>query len=261
MLIDFHCHMLPGIDDGSRNLEQSVAMARIAAEDGIAVTVLTPHHLNGVYVNTADEVREAVRDLREHLRNRGLELKLLPGSELHLVPELPAALKDGSALTVADKGKQALVELPVHTVPVGSRRILSEIMDLGIQPVIAHPERNTRLRQNPEILGEWVNMGCLGQVTAQSCTGRFGEEIRQASREMIGRGLIHIMASDAHRDRRRIPELSAGRAQVCEWFGPAVARVLTENVPGMIIQGRPVNTELVYQALPVRAGERGGWWF
>lgn len=260
MRIDFHSHLLPGIDDGAKSLEQAVAMAEIAVADGISVSVLTPHHLNGVYRNFADGVREQVHYLQEHLKARAIGLTLLPGSELHLVPELPQQLAEGRALTVADRGRAALVELPVHTVPVGTVQVLGEILEQGIQPVIAHPERNSALRQDAGLLEEWVEMGCLGQVTGQSCTGQFGPAVRDASREMISRGLIHVMASDAHRDRRRVPALSGGVKQVTEWFGPVVARLLTETYPGMLIRGRPVNPALLTQALEDRPPRRSWLW-
>ena len=97
MLTDLHCHMLPEIDDGSRNVAQSIEMARIAVADGVGTTILTPHHLNGVYANRAEQIRNAVGELRARLREAEVELDLLPGSELHLVPELPDELADGRA--------------------------------------------------------------------------------------------------------------------------------------------------------------------
>lgn len=249
--------MLPGIDDGSKNMAQSLAMARIAVDDGIKVSVMTPHHLNGVYSNAAIEVHEAVSELRQALFEAGIGLKILPGSELHLVPELPAELAAGRAMTIANLGKAALVELPVHTVPMGSEFILEDIMAQGLLPVIAHPERNSQLRQNPDMLAEWVSMGCLGQVTAQSCTGQFGPQVRQSAEQMVRRGLIHIVASDAHRDRRRIPEISAGRARIAEWTNEATARLLGETYPENLVNGETPDTQLLAEVLP---RQRKGWW-
>lgn len=260
--VDLHCHMLPGIDDGSKSLDQSIAMAEMAVADGIGTMVLTPHHLNGIYINFSDFIRDQVDNLRRELRIRGIELELLPGSELHLVPELPEQLAAGRALTIADRGRAALVELPVHTVPVGSTQVLGQLLDMGIQPVIAHPERNSGLRRHPEQLTEWVDMGCLAQVTAQSCTGRFGREVRRAAREMIQSGVIHIMASDAHRDKRRIPELSMGHNQVSKWVGPAAARLMTETCPGRLACGGNVNSGVMQRMVMDRPGK--GWlrkWF
>ena len=156
MLTDLHCHMLPGIDDGSREMEQSLAMARIAVADGISTTVVTPHHLNGVYSNPAQRIRSGIEQLNEALQKAGIGLNILPGRELHLTPELPAELDRGTALTIANQGKAALVELPVHTVPMGAEHLLEQLLAMGLTPVIAHPERNSELRRTPQRLGEWV---------------------------------------------------------------------------------------------------------
>ncbi|AKS42618.1 tyrosine-protein phosphatase [Wenzhouxiangella marina] len=257
MYADLHCHILPGIDDGSKDLEQSLAMARLAVEDGIRTVVVTPHHLNGVYANPAVEVARALRELREALIAEGIPLKLLPGSELHLVPELPAELAAGRALTLADRGQAALVELPVHTVPMGSEHLLEQIIAQGLQPIIAHPERNSELRQHPEILEEWVSMGCLAQVTAQSCTGQFGPQIRDAARQMVQRGLVHVVASDAHRDRRRIPHLSEAQRQIAQWTNQTVADLIAIDFPHRLIAGRRPDTEALTDALPP---PRKRWW-
>jgi protein-tyrosine phosphatase len=259
-MADLHSHLLPGVDDGAKDLEQALNMARQAVADGIAVSILTPHHLNGVYRNGAPEVRESCAAFRAALQERGIRLEVHPGAECHLVPELPPALAAGHAMTLADRGKAVLVELPVHTVPRGATEILEEIIGLGLQPVIAHPERNTRLAGDPGQLAEWVDMGCLGQVTAQSCTGRFGSGVRAAARDMVRRGLIHFVASDAHRDHRRIPELSPGRMAIEGWTCREVGELLAEIFPRAIVEGRPVETDRLTESL---ASQRRNWrdWF
>ena len=257
MFVDLHCHMLPAIDDGSKSLEQSLAMARLAVKDEIRVAVMTPHHLNGVYSNRSSNVLAAVAALREALIAHGIGLKILPGSELHLVPELPDELAAGHALTLANQNRAVLVELPVHTVPMGSEYILEQIICQGLTPIIAHPERNSQLRRDPEILAEWIAMGCLGQITAQSCTGQFGPQVQASAQHMISRGLIHVMASDAHRDRRRIPQLSKGRAQLVQWTNERTAELLTEIFPQALIAGREPDVQQLSETLPPR---RRGWW-
>jgi protein-tyrosine phosphatase len=257
MYADLHCHLLPGIDDGAKDLEQSLAMARIAVEDGIRTVVVTPHHLNGVYANPASEVLDAVASLREALLAEGIPLKILPGTELHLVPELPEELSAGRALTVANQKKAVLVELPVHTVPYGAEHLLEQLLAMGLQPIIAHPERNSQLRANPDMLEEWVGIGCLGQITAQSCTGQFGPQVQESAREMIHQGLIHVVASDAHRDRRRIPKLSEAQAQIERWTNSALAQLICIDFPNQLIEGETPNVNRLLEALPP---PRNQWW-
>jgi protein-tyrosine phosphatase len=258
MLTDLHCHILPAIDDGSKSLEQSLAMARIAVEDGITTTVVTPHHMNGVYNNPAEQVREAVRALKQALFSEGIQLELLPGSELHLVPELPDQVHRGEALTIADRGHAVLVELPVHTVPMGAENILDHLLSMGLTPVIAHPERNSELRRDPDRLARWVQMGCLGQVTAQSCTGNFGDAIRDAARTMVRQGSIHVVASDAHRDARRVPQITIARKPIVQWAGEDAARLLIDAFPTRLGQGEIPDVGLLLDVLPARV--RKPWW-
>ena len=260
MTTDIHCHILPGIDDGAKTLEQSLAMARIAVDDGIATIFATPHHFNGVYRNPAAAVRDAVADLQQALHAEQIDLRLLPASEHHLVPELVGALADGTALTMGDFGRAVLVELPVHTIPLGSEDLLEQIMAQGLVPIIAHPERNSMLARNPERLATWVGMGCLAQVTGQSCTGRFGPAVQAAAKKMITRGLIHFLASDAHRDRRRIPQLQPGREQVAAWTSPQLAALIGVEFPAMLARGEVPDAEDLEDVLAESQPRRRSWW-
>lgn len=255
-MVDIHAHLLPQVDDGSRGIDQTLSMARLAVAGGIAALVATPHHLNGVYRNPASDIRRHCFVLGRKLVKEGIDLTVLPGSECHLVPELPAALAQGTAMTVADRGRAVLVELPVHHVPRGASDILDEIRSLGLQPIIAHPERNTQLARDPAMLREWVEDGVLAQVTAQSCVGKFGPQARAAAREMVQRGLIHFIASDAHRDQRRIPELTSGRAVIEEWTCPEVGELLSESFPRALVVGGTIETSRLSHALVL---PRRGW--
>lgn len=255
-MVDIHGHWLPGVDDGAKNLAMSLAMARMAVADGVSTVLATPHHLNGVYRTEAATVRTEVAALGEEFERAGIELDVLPGAECHLVPELPGELADGRAMTVADRRQAVLVELPVHTIPIGATTILEEIMSLGLTPVIVHPERNSELARHPDRLAEWVAMGCLAQVTARSCLGKFGDRPRAAAREMVTRGLIHFVASDTHRDRRRIPDMAAGRAVIEKWTNAQVGQLLAETLPRALVMGREMDTEALHSAL---ARPRPGW--
>lgn len=249
-MIDLHAHYLPGIDDGPKTLEDSLEMARLAVADGIRAVTVTPHHLNGRYMTEAATIRVEVDKLRRTLEEHGIPLMLYPGSEIHLTPELPAALADGSAMTVADRGRAVLVEPPVNSLPLGAEAILSECLVQGITPIIAHPERCRPLQSNHSPLRRWVEMGCLVQVTAQSCSGHFGRRPRQAARAMLEAGLVHLLASDGHRPYGRIPCLSGGRAEVAAWAGEAVAVYLTETVPKALLAGETPDIQSLKASLP-----------
>jgi len=255
-LIDTHCHLLPAIDDGARSMNMALAMAAGAAECGIREIMCTPHHLNGVFTNLRDDILTQIVYLQEQIIAAGLELSLHPGAELHLVPELPQQLLEGSALTYADRGCAALVELPKSTVPQGTDLLLEQILYQGITPVIAHPERNRELLRQPERVGEWVQWGCALQLTAQSCSGAFGKPLQQVCRYWCQRGWVHLVASDAHRPQGRSPDtLAAAYPTLVYWLGADSARLLTHDNPQRLLAG-----EALQAAPKVIQSARRSWW-
>jgi protein-tyrosine phosphatase len=259
MLIDCHCHLLPGIDDGSHSHEMTLEMARAAVAAGVDAVVCTPHHCNGVYSNPAPRIRDAVAETAERLAEAGLPLRLYSGSELHLVPELPGRLLDGSAMTYNDCGRAALVELPKRTVPLGTPTLLEQLIYQGIRPVIAHPERNAELAVHPERLGEWVGMGCAAQLTAQSCSGALGQRLQSLCRYWLDQGWVHLIASDAHRPSGRSPDtLTIGRETIATWLGREAATVLTVTNPQRLLSGDAL-VDLPPQTRQERPSRFSGW--
>lgn len=236
-MIDCHNHTLPGIDDGADDAEMALEMARCAVKHGIHTIVCTPHHLNGVFSNDRAAVLAHVATLRNQLADAGIPLAVLPGSELHLVPDLPERILEGDALTYADHGRAALVELPKHTVPTGTETILGRLLYQKITPVIAHPERNSELIRDPARLAEWVGWGCKVQLTAQSCSGDFGKRIQSQCRRWCEQGHVHLIASDAHRPYGRAPILTEGIAALREWLSEPAVEVLSITNPRKLTEG------------------------
>lgn len=255
-MIDCHCHILPGIDDGARDMEHALAMARKAVASGITDIIATPHHLNGVYLNPRKSILKAVAILRSRLAEEGVPLNIYPGSELHLAPELLGELEQGEAMTYADLGKAVLVEFPSHTIPTGSEQILENLLYRGLTPVVAHPERNSTLCKDRERVGEWVAQGCKLQLTTQSCAGDFGRSIQAISRYWCERGWVHLIASDAHRTERRAPDMRAGAAKIEQWLGAEAARLMSVDNPKRLKNGE----DLVSVAPAKRRQEKMRFW-
>lgn len=256
-MIDVHCHLLPALDDGAPDLPSALAMAQQASAAGVTAILCTVHHLNGVYDNPRGDILAALATFQGHLDTLDIPLTLYPGAELHLVPELPAQLEDGLALTCNDQHQAALVELPKQDLPLGAEAILEDILYAGITPIIAHPERNQVLLRHPERLADWVQWGCKVQLTAQSCTGEFGPLRQQVSRQWLTQGLVHLVASDAHRPRGRSPaSLARGQRQLTDWLGVEAAALLTAENPRRLLEGAPL------QSLPAPLGTpaRRPWW-
>lgn len=200
-LVDLHCHILPGIDDGTPSLEDAIKLATTAVADGVGYVLATPHHLDRHYTNHAVTVRKAVQALQAELIRREIQLQLFPSQEIHVTGQLMEKLDDVLGMDVA--GKYLLLELPHGMVPNYLSQIVFQLLCRGITPVIAHPERNDQILANPQILADLVKQGALAQVTATSLVGGFGRQVQQMAKELVVCGLVQVVGSDAHASKNR----------------------------------------------------------
>ena len=240
-MIDLHCHYLPGIDDGAQTLEESLALARAAVADGITHAVMTPHVHVGVFENRAQGIEQAVARLRDALTQHAIPLQISAGGEVRIGPELIELLAAGSLpfLGVFKQQPVLLLELPHGQVPVGADRFTAWLRKQGVLPLIAHPERNKDVMRNLAKLDPFIEQGCLLQVTAGSLVGSFGEVAQRRARELLDRGDIFALATDAHNLQNRPPMLTAARAFVAADAGDAVADTLTQRNPLAVLVAAP----------------------
>lgn len=196
--LDTHCHILPGIDDGSEDLENSLAMARAAVKAGFQRVIATPHYETYCFENTQEVVLAQVAAFQAALKREGIPLVVLPGTEVMLGPEIPALLAKGRLMTLMDEGKQLLVELPLHSFPLWAEAVLYEIQLQGIQTVLAHPERYDWLSSDLEWLYEYKEKGGLVQANLGSLIGKYGGCAEKKARRMIQENLVDFWGSDAH---------------------------------------------------------------
>ncbi|MGG0449213.1 CpsB/CapC family capsule biosynthesis tyrosine phosphatase [Priestia megaterium] len=197
-MIDIHCHILPGIDDGAQVLEDSLDMARQAVSEGIHTLIATPHHKNGKYINEKQTIIQQVDQLNMELQKQRIPLTILPGQESRIYGELVEDYTRGKVLTLNDNHKYVFIEFPSNQVPRYAEQLFFDVQSEGLTPIIVHPERNSKLLEDPNLLYNFVNKGALTQVTASSVTGRFGKKVRKFSLDLISANLTHVIASDAH---------------------------------------------------------------
>lgn len=197
-MIDIHCHILPGVDDGARTLEDSIEMAKAAVAQGIHTIVATPHHRNNQFDNYREDILMRVDELNRILEEENIEVNILPGQETRIYGDLAEGLSAKEILPVNLDTPYILVELPTSTVPKYTNKLLYDLQVEGYTPVIVHPERNSELLSKPDKLYELVKSGVLTQVTAASLVGKFGKKIRNFSHEIVQSNLTHFIASDAH---------------------------------------------------------------
>lgn len=237
-MIDLHCHILPGLDDGARTLEESLSMTRRAVADGIQTIVATPHTLDGVHVNPVHKVSASVTRLREILAAHHMEIRLMQGADIHLCPRIMERIQKGDAGTINNTMKYILLELPVQIIPPGVKEEIFSLKMNGITPIITHPERHPAVHRDIRILYELVRMGALSQITAMSITGEFGEEVMHCAEMLLRHRLVHVIASDAHSPDSRPPVLSAAVDAAAEILGSyEEAEGLVSDIPEAIVRG------------------------
>jgi protein-tyrosine phosphatase len=239
-MVDIHSHILPEVDDGSHSLEESVTMCRTSAEDGIRVMVATPHTHDGLH-KTHDPrfLQQKVDELNNAL---GGKPKIVLGCELRFTHAVVQQICETRTAPTIAGGPYALVEFPHAVVPPGSEHPLFELMSNQITPIIAHPERNMMLLNEPERFYELVSIGVLGQLDTGSITGQFGKRVQQAARVMLENGLIHFIASDCHNTRNRLPGMSVAVSSTAEVTGEEYAQAISRDNPAAAVEGRPIPT-------------------
>lgn len=249
-MIDMHCHLLPGMDDGPETWDEALQMCRLAAADGIVSVVATPHALDGKYANSREEILKQVAKVNLSLQQEGIKLTVLPGADIFLTPDLWKLVAQGQVMTLNDAGKYILLELPTYHIPDEFLDHIFQLKVHGLTPVISHPERNFQVQKNLTLAGQMTSLGALLQITAMSVLGGFGEAARACSFSLLKLGLVHFMATDAHSVHQRPPILSAGRAEVVRLFGEEAAEMMVWGNPRAVLAGKEVACCLPAPARP-----------
>lgn len=238
-MIDIHSHILPGIDDGAKDINDSLALARGAVDEGIRTIIATPHHQNGHYANKKDDILEKVAELNTALRQESVPLTVLPGQETRIYGEILDDYQKGEILTLNNGGKYLFVELPSDHVPMYAEQLLFEIQLEGLVPIIVHPERNRGFIERPELLFQLVKKGALTQVTGASLAGFFGKKIKKFSLQMVEANLTHFVASDAHNMINRSFKMTEAFAVLDNEFGDDTVYMFKENA-ALLVEGQNV---------------------
>lgn len=233
-MVDIHCHILPNVDDGARSWETTEQMCAIAAKDGVDHIVATPHaspryaYDRGTLTALLDQLKAKV----------GGKMKFSLGCDFHLSYENLEALFVKPEQFVIGETKYLLIELNDFSVPPNYPQMLFRMKsELGVTPILTHPERHPLLQAQPEQVQRWVDAGCLVQVTANSLTGHWGKKAKGAAMWLLKRRLIHVIATDAHDTRHRPPVLSEAREVAAKELGSAEASRLVKENPRAIVEG------------------------
>ncbi len=239
-MIDIHCHLLPGIDDGPPDMEAALELARQALADGVTHAVVTPHIHHGRWENSITGIQQGVAQFRQALREAAIPLALGYAGEVRIGPEILSMLPAKQIPFLGSwEGKQVmLLEMPHSHILPGTDKIVAWLLKQNVLPMIAHPERNKDVMRKPEKLKPLIEMGCLFQVTAGSVAGQFGEAAQERAEELLEQGVVTVLASDAHHVGRRPVNLSVGRDAAARLIGAEAAKILVHDNPLKIVGGQ-----------------------
>ena len=243
-MIDFHNHVLPAVDDGSKSLEMSFNMLRHAAEQGITDVVNTVHFQHPkVEFNdiTHQRISDIINNLQGELKNHDIPIILHSGAEVFFLPNLLDLKSD--PLATFGHGKYMLIEFHTHHIPETQKQVLFDLKMNGVTPIIAHPERYRPVQENIALIYDWLNAGCLVQVDAGSVLGFLGKSAQQASEKIIKNNWCQILGSDAHNDIKRNFCLKDAYEIVQNWVGND-ARAMVFDHPRAVLEGQPISVDL-----------------
>lgn len=239
-MIDLHCHLLPGVDDGARTIEDSVEMARMAAATGTTTICATPHMLHPQFHVPGPVAKAKLAEVRAAIAAAGVPVEVVLAGEIHWSDEIEKGLASGELLPYCADRRYVLLELPMSHVPHAARDLVWRLQMAGIFPVLAHPERNADFERKPDLIHEYRAAGVPCQVTAMSLTGDFGRSARKISERWLAEGAIDIVASDGHSAMRRPPTLDEAARVVRKAGGATLEEWVTREVPRRILAGEPV---------------------
>jgi protein-tyrosine phosphatase len=255
-MIDIHCHVLPELDDGPADWATSLQMARMAVEAGTHTIIATPHQLGQYRQNVAAIVCSRVAELNQRLQANGIALHVLPGGDVRIEADLVAALQRGDALTLGNRQRHVLLELP-HELYFPMEPVLAQLHAIGLTGILSHPERNRGILAEPAHLDELIEAGCLMQVTAGSLLGAFGTASQRLAEEMIRRGQAHFVASDGHGTQSRRPRMRSAFDRIVQLVGTTTAQLLCSDNPRRVCEGQAVPID--HRAASTRPKRRFTW--
>lgn len=236
-MIDLHCHLLPGIDDGPATLDEALDLARAAVADGIRLSVLTAHVFPDRWPNTLPNLQVAIELYAAALDAAGIPLQLRLGGEVRLNPELIEMIADDLVPFIGelDGFRILLLEFPYAMIPTGADKMVAALMRRKVRPLIAHPERNKAVMSSPDHIRPFVDLGCWLQLTAGSLTGRFGAPAEETAWKLLDSGATCVMATDAHNLQNRPPLMREGHAAVSHRLGAERADLMARHLPAKIV--------------------------
>jgi len=242
-MIDMHCHIVPGIDDGAKDMEMSIEIAKLYSENGFKKVFNTSHFLGEGNGASRTDLEESFNNLNRVLLDEGIDLQVLPGNELYISMDIIEDLEAKRALTM-NNSRYVLIELPSNDFPLYTEEVFYEMQIKGYKPIIAHPERNRSIVKNPELLINLIEKGALAQMNFHSIEGMYGKDVMLAADLLLRNNLIHFLGTDTHSNGRRSPNVASVIKLISSKVGKEKLKELTVINPNKVIN----NSEILVEA-------------
>lgn len=246
VLVDSHCHILPGLDDGPSSWNDSFEMARIAIENGISSMIVTPHQYADLGLMTSSPatcqaIRQKTEIFQMRLDEASIPLRVFPGAEIRMGEGLLEQVQNDQLMTLADRGHYLLLELP-HEIYIPIDRLVEEAHRRGLRCILAHPERNAGIFGRTSLIEQLVELGVYLQITGTSLEGTFGPDIQRFAEKILQSGNAHLIATDAHGATGRRPMLGRAYSRVADLVGEQAAQTLCRENPNAILTDQPMQS-------------------
>lgn len=208
-MLDLHTHILPRADDGAKDIDEAIEMARQCVENGIDTIVATPHYIEKDNSSSLVDNMFALDSFKKELEEEKIDLNVYLGNEIYVAPDIVDKLK-GKRISTLNNSRYVLMEMPMFDIPIYMENVIYELLIKGYVPIIAHPERNAKIIESPNILYEFISKGALAQLNLPSLEGRYGEKVKRTAEIFITHRMIHFVGTDAHSPRVRSPRVEKG---------------------------------------------------
>lgn len=241
-MIDIHCHILPGVDDGAECMHDAISMAMIAKEQGIKKIIATPHYHPEFRYLKGEELKKVYEDFKNELNENKIDLEIYLGNEIYFTYNLIENISDLDFYSLNDS-KYVLVEFPPTNFPINLCNVVYELKQKGFTPVLAHVERYIKIHEDPEIIYDCIKTGAIIQINSSSLMGKNGKELQKLCNLLISRNMVHLVSSDAHSSGRRRPLLKDAYEYIEKKYSKAKADNLFIKNPQCIIDNKDIIVE------------------
>lgn len=241
-MIDFHTHILPNIDDGSRSIEETFNLIKEAKNVGFEAIISTSHYMEKYYETNAPEREVWINAIYENLQAKNIDINLYLGNEIYLSENIIKLLEEGKASTINDTS-YVLFEMPLNAEPMNLYDVIYEMMQYKLVPILAHPERYSFVQKEPELIYDLIEKGVLMQANFGSILGIYGEKAQMIVRKFFESNMIHFLGTDVHRQNSIYPKVPEALVEITKIIGDEKVKELTKINPRLVLHNKKIEIE------------------